>query len=70
MKQNNITNGDTSIWSPLALMQGADDLECPTKCPGATDPSPLTQAYNFFRFCEFKNCGKCRRMSETNKFNV
>ena len=34
-KQNIITNGDNSIWSPFALTQVADDSEYPTKCPGA-----------------------------------
>lgn len=34
-KQNNVTSGDTSIWSPLALTQVADDSEYPTKCPSA-----------------------------------
>lgn len=38
-KQNNITNGDNSIWSPLALTQAARVSEYPTKCPG---PPPTT----------------------------
>jgi len=43
-KQNNITNGDNSIWSPLALTQTANDSEYHIKCPGAAPPflSPLT----------------------------
>jgi len=38
-KQNNITNGDTYIWSPLALTQDANDLEYPTESPGAPPPT-------------------------------
>ena len=43
-QQNNITNGDTSIWSPLALTQDANDTEYPTKCPGAPHPSSSLDA--------------------------